>query len=144
MRFARVSNFYGMHVPPVSIVVGEDALRTTLEDMLHQLAAHPGFVTWEIFEDPRDLVETIQDAMERMDDAREQNMATLYFYDVMMLSRCAPHGLISTTQPSPLDRESIELTLGQIALHPQYKHQTIVVHDVDGNPVTMTRGEIEP
>lgn len=67
----------------------------------------------------------------------EANMAILFYYDAHTLNIVAPGGILSTSQPSPLRRDQIEYVGRMLQRHPNYRHQTIIVHDENNVPVTI-------
>ena len=71
-----------------------------------------------------------------------EDQNTLYDYDVAMLTRLSPSGVLSTDEPSPLTRDEIVPVLEKIAKHSDYKRQTVICHDKTFEPVILTDGKI--
>ena len=143
MRAARVS-MYGPDLgPPVTAVLVEDQLRVTLEEALAEQKILPGgYVVCDPFETDGDVMHATLEAVTRqLERAEDEHMAALlYHWDAGALERLAEGGVLTATEPAPLDADTIIDCLEQLAHHPRYRHQLIVAISRNMEIITMRDG----
>lgn len=145
MRILRQSAFASPDMPPVTTMIRESDAPDTLESVRERMLAPDLLVVSDIFE-TEDLVtevEMVAEGMARIDAERESNMAVLYFHDLEALRITKPGGLLTTNRPAPLSEDQIRVVLDQLARHPNYEGQTVVVHDENMKPVTLKKGKLD-
>ncbi len=118
---------------PLTTTVTEADLRVTLEEAVEtaRRSTPGGFVTDEVFEMPdvSDREAVYREAARRFDArrARESDMALTYHSMASGLRPSGPGALLSQTRPMPLDEAEARLVLAQLAVHPDYRGQVVVV-----------------
>lgn len=103
-------------------------------------------VVHDIFEmsDDTDIGEATLEGMRRLQERAEleRDMALSYHWNGEYLRRVNEGGLLMNDQPAPIPAEDYRGVLAQLADHPNYKHQRIVVVTEDGTILEMLDGEI--
>ena len=61
----------------------------------------------------------------------ELNMAMLYFWDAKHLEKVTAGGVLSGTEPAPLNKDQVGYVLNQLKQHPNWKGQTVIVYARD-------------
>lgn len=148
MRVLRTSVYMDADHPPLTTVVRDCDLADTIESAAHQLeSSHqtPGVLVlnevFEVQDEFGDIVEVTAVALQRIDSAREKNMALLYHWAGDTLASLTDTGVLVMDKPAPLDRVSMLLVFGQLKQHPNYREQTVIGFDSDGEEVRMDAGE---
>lgn len=142
MRVLRTT-IYPSPLEPMTGVVCDRDLVDTLESFLQALYTPGVLVVHEIFSAPDDIdhAQAVYTAVARINPERELDMAVLYFWQVAHLRRLKAHGVLTTKDPTPLSAEAVKLVMKQIIAHPDYKNQTLIVHDETGSMITYKDGK---
>jgi hypothetical protein len=133
------------HQPPMHVVVLGDALAMPPEEV-GVPSGQDALVISDIFEMPdAELEEAIPVAMARA-QAREEiegNMATLYFWNAVMLRRVRQGGVLLNPAPAPIPSNDIATVCRRLAEHPAYNRQTIsTTSAIDGVTVVVNDGVV--
>jgi hypothetical protein len=129
--------------PPVTAVLVEDQIRVTIEQAIAEQKILPGgYVVCDPFETDGDVMRaTLEAAQRQAERAEDEHMAALlYHWDAAALERVAEGGVLTATEPAPLDAATIIDCLEQLAHHPSYRHQLVVSISRDMEIVTMRDG----
>lgn len=145
MRVVRVS-CYGPMEGPLTMVMRESDLQVTIEEFVERTFTPGAFVAHEVFEvDPApSILEATVEAGKRM-TARyntERDMALLYHWDGEALAKVLPEGVVAATKAAPLTNEEVECVLLQLAKHPLYKNQKVVVISKTNDVISMQSGKV--
>lgn len=121
---------------------GPSAIERPIEDEVFDAV----FFVYEVFDmQNADMPAATIEAKRRLDKRalEEQNMAVLYYYNAQALVPVNDDGHLINPRPAPLRADDIDMTLKQLAKHPNYKPgQTIHCTSHDGIDVTMKAGEV--
>jgi len=133
-------------VPHPTAIAREADLKLPIDEAILGMEMPGVLVLGEVFEsDIEDKTLLTQEALKRYMPRREreENQALLFYWDAEMLERTRPTGIISGTQPAPLNVEEITTVLRQLAKHPSYKGQTVIAISEDYKMVRMKAGKVE-
>jgi hypothetical protein len=131
-----------------TMFVREDALAAPISDTTTAEVEVPGaFVISEVFEidasiDMSALAKIAQQKL-RVRARREQDQATLYYWDMHALAHVRADGVLTATEPAPLSVDEIKVVLRQIAKHPMYEGQIVMAISEDLKIVRMKAGKVE-
>jgi hypothetical protein len=128
----------------VTTVVRAPDVIVSLEEMQRHLLM-PGFVvTFEIFAVPdgTSIESSTHEALRRFEERadRERNQAVMFFWNGGVLHRLNPGGRLMPTRPAPLTADELEPVMAQLALHPDYRSQTVGAFSEDGVGLLMKDG----
>lgn len=145
MKILRSTMFTDDAGPPMTVVLREIDVKVWQEATT--IKPLPGAcIVNEVFDMPGtpSIEQAVAEAGKRTKarEIRDRNIAMLYHWDGGALARVNPGGVLSGTQPAPLDEEDIKSVLIQLAQHPNYKGQTVLVISSDGNVVRMKDGKV--
>lgn len=147
MRVLRSSLYDSPAEPPMTTVVRDSDTRDTLEshrvDLLHKFTEH--WAIYDIFDMADGGIEDATlEAIKRQAANAEQegHQAMLYYWTVMTWERVTPGGTIFMDKPAPLSREEVVEVFEHLARRPDYENYHVVTHARDGEPVTLTNGQI--
>lgn len=156
MRALRTTAFIHPDQPPLTTVVIEASLRVPIEQAAEGMRSQPDvLVITDIFDAPNPprgeweatpedagaaTVLATTEAMRRMDEDVERNMAILYFYNGAAL-RVVREAVIPTL-PAPLTVEQITTVFEQLAYHPNYNGQHVNAFTEDGHQVNLKNGHV--
>lgn len=147
MKMIRITIFAKMNQPTVQTFAEVLCENDDAVDALRRLEQPGALVVTDEFEVADDLSDgdlakaLVDRAAER--ELREADMSVLYFYHADYLPKIKEGGIVAPMRPAPLAVGEIEPTLSQLAKHPAYRHQTIMVISEDGILVTMKDGEMK-
>ena len=148
MRMNRITIFTGMNEPTIQTFVEATSELPHVPLFESRRLETPGvLLVTDTFDVPDGLSEPelAKALIDRAEDRklRENDMSVLYFYYADTLRHLKDSGILAPKRPAPLTVEEIEPTLRQLAKHPAYKHQTVMVISEDGILVTMKDGEMK-
>jgi hypothetical protein len=129
---------------PMTVATFEDNLIITAEVLAEQMRIPGVFVATEVFETdaPDEGAATIEAVM-RMQESEEHNMAVMFWWVVGYLHNASREAYIGLTGPNPLTEEQNIEVLEQIAAHPLYAEQRISTPTVDESRfVILDNGKI--
>lgn len=104
------------------------------------------FVATEIFAmDEGGIEEATEEALVRLERKadRERNAAILYHWSGLQLPRLEHDGVLTGTLPAPLNSHEVVSALTQLAEHPNYQSQTVMIISEDMELVLMRNGKCE-
>jgi hypothetical protein len=145
MRVLRASAYSvdGVHV---TTVTPEDALTDTLESACWRMMQDGLLVVTDIFEvdDGMPIEEITVEAVQRMAERGdlERHMALSYHWNASKLQTVSAAGFLGNPGRAPIPADDYRVVLEQLARHPNYEHQMVVVHSLDDVVLMMRDGEI--
>jgi len=133
---------------PLTMVFPEDSLKTDIWTAANQMRIDAtrlevkGAVDVEIFEHDGDFLSAVIEAKKRAEkriDEMIRHKDTLYDFLIATFKNglLTDRGTISTTRPSPLDKEDIFEVLMRAVKHSSYRGFRISIHDRNGEPVEI-------
>lgn len=148
MRALRTSLFADPGPPLMTTVVFEQDLKIAVEAAAQaHVAMDPEvFVITDIFDVPddvaADMVRLTAHAMDRIDPLVESNMAILFFHTVMVFPAVKQGGVVGSKKVAPFSVERVKVVFEQLACHPKYDGQVVVVQAEDGSTVSLSNGHV--
>jgi hypothetical protein len=155
MRALRTSAFMSPNHEPLTTVLVEPSLKGTIEEAVVHLRTPGTLVIHDIFDVPNPpigaweatpedagaaTVLATTEAMRRIDEAAERNMAVMFFYNAAAL-RVATAGVFPTA-PAPLTVEQIRTVFEQLATHPAYDGQHVHAFTERGHRIDLKNGHV--
>ena len=129
--------------PPLGTILREQDMNCTIEQAIAEAPPVPGaLIINDIFEVDHEVESPIEMGLlvrARLEERqqRELNMAMLYFWDAMHLERVNQGGVLSGTEPAPLNCDEVGYVLNQLKRHPNWRQQTVVVYASDMERVVL-------
>jgi len=141
----RQSAWAGYDRPPLTTVVRDEDMKDTLESVRTQMDQNDDlFVISDIFTMADGTIEqaTVQ-AMSRIEEQGERNMAILYFWCAKTFPMLASNGTILIPDPSPLTYEQAEYALTRLAARDDYDNYTVQTDLApSGETIQLVNGEV--
>ena len=146
MKILRAT-MYSPDLEPYTVVLQETYLLVPIEEAIESSVMPGCFTVTDVFEvaDSMNLLEATLESTRRLETRaeRERNMAMLYYWDAAQFAHLNPGGVLTSTRPAPLSVKEVEITLKQLAQHPEYRNQTILCITEVGELVLMRDGKCE-
>lgn len=147
MRALRVTAYMSPDHEPLTVVTIEPSLKVPPEDVVAAMLEPGVLLIHDIFDVPNSpddvdaaAVLATTEAMRRMDEDAERNMAVMYFWDAAAL-RVAT-AAVFPTKPAPLTVEQITTVFEQLATHPAYEGQHVHAFTEEGHRVNLKNGHV--
>lgn len=131
----------------VSTVLLDSDVTDTLESAYYRVVIPGALTVAEIFEmdDGTGIEEATLTAMQRKANRSEleHHMALSYFWNADVLRTVTEGGLLFNDRPAPIPADEYRPVLEQLAKHPNYRHQAIMVVTSDGKTLKMQDGQVK-
>lgn len=147
MRALRTSVWGSPNDPPLTVIARQCDVSIPVEEVAPEHWEVGFFLISDIFDVPDDtsLERATYLGAERASQRQreERDMAMAYFWYVTILRRINAGGTMQAAEAAPLSRADLEVVLRQVASHPNYRSQRIIMLDADGAEVTLEDGKID-